>query len=133
MVVRTLPTRSPYPTPGLTGEFPLVTFNPVLAFIETDELDHFVAMGGNREVRYETDGFTFGYTRDGLFASFKLPDTVTDPSEREFLILEAEGSILTQLLLHANEDQDFETWVALQQLTKANGLPAGFFDCDGMD
>jgi len=109
--------------------------NPVLAFIETDNLQDFVAAGGNREVRYETDGFKFGYTIEGLNATFVLPDHMTDPTARERLILTAEQMVLDALQAKLNEtrDQDFDTWLALQQLTDRMGAPAGFFDCDGME
>jgi hypothetical protein len=79
-------------------------FNPVTTFIETDELEAFVAEGGRREVRYEPAGdgrepgcFRFGYTLRGRWFSFTLPDEVNDPSERERLILDLEPTAIKRL------------------------------------
>ena len=71
--------------------------NTALAFIETDSLQDFVLRGGTREVRHETDGFKFGYTIGGRNATFVLPDSITDPSERERLILDHEAIVLAGL------------------------------------
>ena len=75
----------------------MAEFNPTLAFIETDDLEQFVADGGSREVRYEDDGFRFAYKLGDRWISFTLPDEENDPSARERLILAIEANCLRQL------------------------------------
>lgn len=81
--------------------------NPALAFIETDELEQFVADGGTREVRYcqvktngsgpVRSGFQFAYKQGERWAMFNLDDEVHDPSVREGLILAMEKSCLKSI------------------------------------
>lgn len=73
--------------------------NPVNVFIETDDLEQFVAAGGTRTIAYSaTDsGFRFEYRKDEHYLAYLLPDEINDPSERERLILEMERVAVGQL------------------------------------
>lgn len=74
-------------------------FNPCLAFIETDDLEQFVADGGTRSIAYNLGdgGFRFEYRMDGRYLAYLLPDEINDPSERERLILDMEKTGMRHL------------------------------------